>query len=224
MGTETTNSPARIARNPKMVSVNTALQVDLFGCGQRLAASTPASTPAFGGQTDFIVGALHSAGGQAFIALASWHPKADCSTIVPLVDEPGDPFQMSAVDRAGSPRSRPEPGRPGPPAHRQRRPPGASARSCARRPTHWVCCRAASVRWRRILGDWRHDPAAVLPSGRLSTCPVSPAPHLRGRTWRTGWPSSNAVQLTEQNFQSTIEAPMTAPVLLVFLPTVPHAG
>ena len=94
--TETTNSPARIARNPKMVSVNTALQVDLFG--QANASRINARIHSgFGGQTDFIVGAMHSAGGQAFIALRSWHPKADCSTIVPLVDEPVTSFQMSAV-------------------------------------------------------------------------------------------------------------------------------
>jgi acyl-CoA hydrolase len=94
--TEVTNDPARIARNPSMVSVNTALQVDLFGQANasRIGARIHSG---FGGQTDFIVGALHSAGGQAFIALRSWHPKADCSTIVPLVDEPVTSFQMSAV-------------------------------------------------------------------------------------------------------------------------------
>ncbi|WP_323791160.1 acetyl-CoA hydrolase/transferase C-terminal domain-containing protein, partial [Nocardioides sp.] len=36
-------------------------------------------------------------GGQAVIALKSWHPKADVSTIVPLVEEPVTSFQMSAV-------------------------------------------------------------------------------------------------------------------------------
>ena len=96
MRTEVTNGPARIARNPQMVSVNTALQVDLFG--QANASRINARIHSgFGGQTDFIVGALHSAGGQALIALRSWHPKADCSTIVPLVDEPVTSFQMSAV-------------------------------------------------------------------------------------------------------------------------------
>jgi acyl-CoA hydrolase len=94
--TEVTNSPALIARNPSMVSVNTALQVDLFA--QANAARINARIySGFGGQTDFIVGAMHSAGGQAFIALRSWHPKADCSTIVPLVDEPVTSFQMTAV-------------------------------------------------------------------------------------------------------------------------------
>jgi len=94
--TETTNDPARIARNPAMVSVNTALQVDLFG--QANASRIQARIHSgFGGQTDFIVGALHSPGGQAIIALRSWYPKADVSTIVPMVEEPVTSFQMSAV-------------------------------------------------------------------------------------------------------------------------------
>ena len=94
--TETSNDPALIAANPAMVSVNTALQVDLFGQANasRIGARIHSG---FGGQTDFIVGALHSTGGQAVIALKSWHPRADVSTIVPLVEEPVTSFQMSAV-------------------------------------------------------------------------------------------------------------------------------
>lgn len=94
--TETTNDPGRIAQNPSMLSVNTALQVDLFGQANASRIRTRIHS-GFGGQTDFIVGALHSPGGQAIIALRSWHPKADVSTIVPLVDEPVTSFQMSAV-------------------------------------------------------------------------------------------------------------------------------
>jgi acyl-CoA hydrolase len=94
--TEVTNAPAAIGANAGMVSINTALQVDLFGQANasRIRARIHSG---FGGQNDFIVGALHSSGGQALIALRSWHPKADCSTIVPLVDEPVTSFQMSAV-------------------------------------------------------------------------------------------------------------------------------
>ena len=94
--TETTNEPALIARNHAMVSVNTALQVDLFAQANasRIRARIHSG---FGGQTDFIVGALHSQGGQALMALRSWHPKADVSTIIPLVDEPVTSFQFSAV-------------------------------------------------------------------------------------------------------------------------------
>jgi acyl-CoA hydrolase len=94
--TEVTNDPGLIGANPSMVSVNTALQVDLFGQANASRINTRIHS-GFGGQTDFIVGALHSTGGQALIALRSWHPKADCSTIVPLVDEPVTSFQMSAV-------------------------------------------------------------------------------------------------------------------------------
>ena len=94
--TEVANDPARIAANPHMVSINGALQVDLFA--QANAARIHSQTySGFGGQTDFIVGALHSTGGIALIALRSWHAKADCSTIVPLLEEPATSFQHSAV-------------------------------------------------------------------------------------------------------------------------------
>ena len=94
--TETTNNPANIALQPQMTSVNTALQVDLFG--QANASRINARIHSgFGGQTDFIVGALHSPGGQAIMALRSWHPKADVSTIVPLIEEPVTSFQHSAI-------------------------------------------------------------------------------------------------------------------------------
>jgi acyl-CoA hydrolase len=94
--TEKTNSPALIAANRQMTSVNAALEVDLFG--QANASRINARIySGYGGQTDFIVGALHSPGGQAFIALRSWHPRADCSTVVPLLDEPVTSFQQTAV-------------------------------------------------------------------------------------------------------------------------------
>lgn len=94
--TETVNSPALISRNRTMTSINTALEVDLYGQvnATRVAGSIHSG---YGGQTDFVVGALHSSGGQAMIALRSWHPKADVSTIVPLLDEPVTSFQPSAV-------------------------------------------------------------------------------------------------------------------------------
>jgi acyl-CoA hydrolase len=80
MRTETTNSPALIAQNAGMVSINTALQVDLFGQANasRIRGRIHSG---FGGQTDFITGALHAPAGQALMALQSWHPKADVSAI-----------------------------------------------------------------------------------------------------------------------------------------------
>lgn len=94
--TETTNDAARIADNVGMVSINTALQVDLFGQANasRIRGRIHSG---FGGQTDFIEGALHAPQGQAIMALQSWHPRADVSTIIPLIDEPVTSFQHTAV-------------------------------------------------------------------------------------------------------------------------------
>jgi acyl-CoA hydrolase len=92
--TEKTNDPGLIARHPRMTSVNGALQVDLFA--QANAARVRGMIySGFGGQTDFVVGALHSSGGRAIIALPSWHPKADVSTVVPRLAGPVTSFQHS---------------------------------------------------------------------------------------------------------------------------------
>jgi acyl-CoA hydrolase len=92
--TEKTNDPALIARQPTMVSINGALQVDLFA--QANAARVHGMIySGFGGQTDFVVGALHSPGGRAIIALPSWHQKADVSTVVPTLAGPVTSFQHS---------------------------------------------------------------------------------------------------------------------------------
>ena len=94
--TEKTNDPGQIARQARMTSVNAALQVDLFD--QANASRVKGRIHSgFGGSTDFIVGALHSRGGQSFMALHSWHPKANVSTIVPLLTEPVTSFQHSWV-------------------------------------------------------------------------------------------------------------------------------
>jgi acyl-CoA hydrolase len=94
--TEKTNDPGLISRQRTMVSVNSALQVDLFA--QANAARVHGMIySGFGGQTDFVVGALHSRGGRAIIALPSWHPKADVSTIVPRLAGPVTSFQHSYI-------------------------------------------------------------------------------------------------------------------------------
>ena len=94
--TETVNDPARIARRPAMTSVNTALQVDLYAQANGSYVGTRLYS-GFGGQTDFIVGALHSPGGHAVVALPSWHDKSASSTVVPLIGGPVTSFQQSAV-------------------------------------------------------------------------------------------------------------------------------
>lgn len=94
--TETTNDPSRIASRPAMVSINTALQVDLY---DQAGASHIAGRlySGFGGQPDFVEGALHSPGGHAIIALRSWHEPSDSSTIVTRLSDPVTSFQHSAV-------------------------------------------------------------------------------------------------------------------------------
>ena len=94
--TEKTNDPATIARHPLMMSVNSALQVDLLDQANASWVNGEIYS-GFGGSTDFIVGALHSPQGHAFMALPSWHPKANVSTIIPKLVTPATSFQHSAV-------------------------------------------------------------------------------------------------------------------------------
>jgi acyl-CoA hydrolase len=94
--TEKTNDPGLIASHPNLVSVNSALQVDLFAQANASRIGTRVYS-GFGGQTDFIVGAMHSQGGRAVIALRSWHPRANVSTVVPLLSGPVTSFQHSAI-------------------------------------------------------------------------------------------------------------------------------
>jgi acyl-CoA hydrolase len=107
--TERTNDPAVIAQQPLMTSVNSALQVDLFA--QANASWVRGRIySGLGGQSDFVVGALHAVGGQAVIALPSWHPRADRSTIVPVLDGPATSFQHSwVVTEQGAAAITPEP-------------------------------------------------------------------------------------------------------------------
>jgi butyryl-CoA:acetate CoA-transferase len=64
------NYPHMIAANDKVISINNALEVDLFG---QVAAesSGPRHISGTGGQVDFVEGAYMSKGGKSFIALSS---------------------------------------------------------------------------------------------------------------------------------------------------------
>ena len=78
------NDPAVIARNDHMISVNTAMAIDLYG---QVAADNLGGRQqsAIGGQVDFVRGAQMSRGGKSFIALTSTHEKNGVRTsrIVP---------------------------------------------------------------------------------------------------------------------------------------------
>ncbi|MEJ2734442.1 MAG: ABC transporter substrate-binding protein [Anaerolineae bacterium] len=81
-----TNDPFVIGKNYKMVSVNTALQVDLYGqvCSQSLGPQHFSGT---GGQLDTHRGAQLSPGGRGIIALHSVAKGGGISTVVPMLNE-----------------------------------------------------------------------------------------------------------------------------------------
>ena len=78
-----TNDPWNIAQNPNVVSINSALEIDLTGqvCADSIGTRIFSGT---GGQLDFVRGAKMSKGGKAIIALASRTNKG-MSKIVPVL-------------------------------------------------------------------------------------------------------------------------------------------
>jgi acyl-CoA hydrolase/GNAT superfamily N-acetyltransferase len=81
-----TNDPFVIARNDQMVSVNSALAVDLTG---QVAADTLGGRlfSGIGGQVDFVRGSARSRGGKSIIALRSTAKEGTISRIVPALEE-----------------------------------------------------------------------------------------------------------------------------------------
>ncbi|MFA5896698.1 MAG: GNAT family N-acetyltransferase, partial [Thermoplasmata archaeon] len=82
-----TNDPFVIAQNDKMVSINSALEVDLTGqvCADSLGTYFYSG---IGGQVDFVRGAARSKGGKPIIALPSTAQDGQVSRIVPQL-KPG---------------------------------------------------------------------------------------------------------------------------------------
>ncbi|MBK9227815.1 MAG: acetyl-CoA hydrolase/transferase C-terminal domain-containing protein [Ignavibacteria bacterium] len=80
------NDPFNIARNDKMVSINSALEVDLTGqvCADSIG---PRNYSGFGGQLDFIRGASRSEGGKPIIAFTSTAKNGTMSRIVPFLKQ-----------------------------------------------------------------------------------------------------------------------------------------
>jgi len=79
-----TNDPFNIAQNDNMVSVNSALSVDLLG---QIAADTLGTKQysGVGGQVDFVRGAARSRGGRSIIALPSTAANGTQSRIMPTL-------------------------------------------------------------------------------------------------------------------------------------------
>lgn len=85
--TEYVNDPFVIARNDRMISINSALEVDLTGqvCADSIGYSFYSGV---GGQLDFVRGASRSREGKAIIALPSTAKNDTLSRIVPSL-KPG---------------------------------------------------------------------------------------------------------------------------------------
>ncbi len=85
--TEYTNDPATVARNDKVVAINSALSIDLKGqvCSDSLGKRFYSG---IGGQVDFIRGAARSPGGKPIIALPSTAQVGDrqVSRIAPFLE------------------------------------------------------------------------------------------------------------------------------------------
>jgi len=75
-------SPAVIAKNVKMVSINSVLEVDLLGQAnaEHLEGATFSGT---GGQLDFVRGAFASKGGKSFLAFYATAKSGTISRVVP---------------------------------------------------------------------------------------------------------------------------------------------
>src|SRR5271165_707932 len=80
-----TNDPGLIARNDKMVAINSALQIDLTGqvCSDSVGTQFYSG---IGGQVDFLRGASRSKGGKPIIAISSTAKHETISRIVPMLD------------------------------------------------------------------------------------------------------------------------------------------
>ncbi len=82
--TEYINDPFNIAKNDRMVSINSAIQVDLTGqvCADSIG---PRFYSGVGGQVDFVRGASRSKGGMPIIAMLSTARDGEISRIVPTL-------------------------------------------------------------------------------------------------------------------------------------------
>ena len=80
-----TNDPAAIAQNPKVVAINSALQIDLTGqvCADSIGHRIYSGV---GGQVDFLRGAALSMGGKPILAFPATAARGTISRIVPALE------------------------------------------------------------------------------------------------------------------------------------------
>jgi itaconate CoA-transferase len=76
------NEPSVIARNDTMISINSIIEVDLFGqCNSEFLEGSQYSGT--GGQLDFVRGAFNSRGGKSILAFYSTARNGEVSRVVP---------------------------------------------------------------------------------------------------------------------------------------------
>lgn len=90
------NNPAVIGKNYKMVSINSALEMDLTGqcCAESIGSRLFSGT---GGHKEFVIGAQEAPGGKSIIAFYSTARNDSVSKIIPWF-EPGTAVTTSRVD------------------------------------------------------------------------------------------------------------------------------
>ncbi len=78
------NNPEVICQNDNMISINAALEVDLFGqvCAESIGTKIMSGS---GGQVDYVRGACQSKGGKSFIAFSSTAKGGTISKIKPIL-------------------------------------------------------------------------------------------------------------------------------------------
>ncbi len=87
------NDPFVIAQNDNMISINTALEIDLTGqiCSESIG---PVQWSGTGGASDFAYGAMHAKGGRGVIAFSSTAKKGEVSRIKTILT-PGAAVSIS---------------------------------------------------------------------------------------------------------------------------------
>jgi acyl-CoA hydrolase len=90
------NDPVNVSRNDNMISINSAIQVDLSGqvCSDSMGTRIFSG---FGGQVDFVRGAMRSKGGRSILAFPSTTKNDTISKIVPMLT-PGSGVVTSRAD------------------------------------------------------------------------------------------------------------------------------
>lgn len=85
-GADYTNDPYVIGQNDNLISINSCVQVDLFGqvCSESVGLQ---QISAVGGQVDFVRGAALSKGGKSIIAMPSTARGGTVSKIVPFLSQ-----------------------------------------------------------------------------------------------------------------------------------------